>query len=199
MKKRKIDATFSIYLRYLHQEGNVSKVELVRRYPDYAPRSIYRHASKAVVEENIDDQRKQNRGRPRKLTDREERLIINTMKSLRKSVASFTAKRIQEESQLTHVSTKTIHRVLHKHGYNYLHARKKGLVTTKDKVLRLKFAKKAKNFPKDFWTKRISFYFDGVGFAHKTNPYAEATFNFNHGMEETERGIEYDWKGEERR
>ena len=172
MKKRKIDRNLSIYLKYLHQEGNISKAELARRYPEYAQRSIYRHASQQV--EEVADRRRENKGRPRKLTDRDERLIIKTMKKLRTKVASFTAKKIQEEAQLTHISTKTIHRVLHKHGYSYLHARKKGLVTSKDKVLRLKFAKKAKIFPKDFWTKRISFYFDGVGFAHKTNPFAEA-------------------------
>ena len=44
----------------------------------------------------------------------------------------------------------------------------------KIKKKRLKFARKAKNFPSNFWKEHITFYFDGVGFAHETNPYAEA-------------------------
>jgi len=66
------------------------------------------------------------------LTVRGERLVISTIKKLRKQVAGFTAKRIQEEANLTHVSTKTINHVLHRYGYRYLQSRKKGLVTAKD-------------------------------------------------------------------
>ena len=171
-KTKVIDKQTSIYLRYLHQEGGVSKAELARRYPQHATRSIYRHATKDINEKP--DKRKHNRGRPKKLSDRDERVIINTMKNLRTNVASFTAKKIQEEANVTNVSTKTIHRVLHKNGYHYLHSRKKGLVTQKDKIKRLKWAKSVNLLGKDFWRENISFYLDGVGFGHKTNPFSEA-------------------------
>ena len=52
--------------------------------------------------------------------------------------------------------------------------KKKGLLTNEDKKKRVKFAKKAVEFDKDFWKKDIKFYFDGVGFVHKSNPHSEA-------------------------
>ena len=168
----KIGLTMSIYLRMLHQENNVSKAELARRYPQFAARSVYRHAGKPI--EDQVDKRKFNKGRPRKLTLREKRCVINTLKRLRKETYSFTAKRLQEEANLTHVSTKSIRRVLHANGYHYLQSRKKGLLTKQDKILRTRWARRNRSKPLEFWTDDIKFYFDGVGFAHKTNPYAEA-------------------------
>jgi hypothetical protein len=55
-----------------------------------------------------------------------------------------------------------------------LQSRKKGLLSLKDKKLRLKFAKDALKFKADFWKNDITFYLDGVGFAHKFNPLGEA-------------------------
>lgn len=174
-KYQKIGLKMSLYLRMLHNENGISKAELARRYPQYSGRSIRRHASK-----DIDDHAgKKNelsikRGRKKKLTDRDERMVISTLLKLRSTVRSFTAKRIQTEANLLHVSTRTIHRILHKHGYRFLQSRKKGLVTQADRVNRLKFSKAARNFPANFWTETVTFYFDGVGFAHKTHPYEEA-------------------------
>ena len=96
----------SIYLRYLHHEGGIPCSELVKRYPQYAPRSIYRHAKKRVAEA-VFDKRSLNKGRPGKLTLRDERSIIRAVKE-------------------------------------------------------------------EFWTEGISFYFDGIGFVHKTSPNNEA-------------------------
>jgi hypothetical protein len=72
----------SIYLRYLHYEGGIPCSNLVKRYPQYAPQSVYRHAKKHVSE-TISDKRKVNKGRPRKLTLRDERSIICVVKKLR--------------------------------------------------------------------------------------------------------------------
>ena len=120
------------------------------------------------------DGRNKNKGRPKLLCSRDERLIIWTLKKLRKERAAFSANRIQEEAQLHHVSLKTIYRVLRKSNYHYRQSRKKGLLSPEDKKKQLKFARKAKNFPSNLWKEHITFYFDGVGFAHKTNTYAEA-------------------------
>ena len=164
----------SLYLRMLHMENGISKAELARRYPQFAKRSIYRHASKDIDDE-ITDKRKFNKGRKKKLSPRDERLIINTLLKLRLSIVSFTAKRIQTEANILNVSTRTIHRVLHKHGFSYLQSRKKGLVTKNDELKRYKFAKEAKrDYPVNFWTDTIKFHFDSAGFAHKINPYEEA-------------------------
>jgi len=183
----------SLYLRMLHQENGVTKAELNRRYPQYATRSIYRHASKQIEEGPI--VRKKSSGRPKKLSARDERLVISTLKRLRKEVAGFTAKRIQEEANLTHVSTRTIHRVLHRHGYKYLQSRKKGLVSAKDKRLRLAFARNAKKFEEGFWRNKIKLYFDGVGFAHKGNPFAEARCTANMAWRKRKEGLQRTTKG----
>ena len=42
----KITNEMSLYLRYLHQKGNITCKVLSRHYPQYAVRSIYRHAKK---------------------------------------------------------------------------------------------------------------------------------------------------------
>ena len=158
-------------LRALHQEVGLSCAELARRYPQYAARSIYRHATS---DRYIPiDARRANPGRPRILSLRDERLIIRTLHRLRSERASFSVRKIQEETGL-HVSFKTIYRVLRKHGYRYRQSRKKGLLSKNDLQKRLKFARLMKSMPLDFWTKDITFYFDGVGFAHRCNPYAEA-------------------------
>ena len=57
----KVTNEMSLYLRFLHQEGHVSK----QRYPNYALRSIYRHAKKIVTAEMPVDRRKLNKGRPK--------------------------------------------------------------------------------------------------------------------------------------
>ena len=168
---QKINLERSLLLRTLHQEGGVSWPELCKRYPMHSKRSIYRHAT-AV--DRVEDKRKHNSGRPRKLKSRDERIILRTLVQLRKERASFSAKQIQEETKLFHVSLKTIYRVLHKHGYKYRQSRKKGLLSDKDKKLRLQYALDKRTLPVTFWQDTISFYFDGVGFAHRKNPYAEA-------------------------
>jgi len=93
---------------------------------------------------------------------------------VRKERASFSAKKVQEETRLFHVSLKTIHRTLRKFGYKYRQSRKKGLLSEADQVKRLKYARRMKVVGQRFWEEEICFYFDGVGFAHRGNPYAEA-------------------------
>lgn len=165
----------SIYLRYLHHEGRIPCSELVRRYPQYAPRSIYRHAKKPIGEA-VFDRRKLNKGRPRKLTLRDERSIIRTVKKLRADSLSFSSKRIKTEANIrADISCRNVRRFLNREGYRYRQARKKGLLTETDKKMRARFAKKVlKKLKEEFWTEGISFYFDGVGFVHKMNPHNEA-------------------------
>lgn len=163
----------SALLRALHQECGVVRAELCRRYPQYAQRSVYRHAT-ATNDTSVVDRRHENKGRLRKLKQRQERIIILTLLRLRKRQASFSAKKIQEESGLMHVSTKSIYRVLHRHGYRYRQSRKKGLLSPNDIKRRLKFARQCRIHPVEFWTNTIKFYLDGVGFAHRMNPYSEA-------------------------
>ena len=62
------------------------------------------------------------RGRARKLTERQERQVIRALFKLRQTEGNFTTKRIMQLAGIseTLVSTKTIHRILHRHGFHYL-------------------------------------------------------------------------------
>ena len=73
------------------------------------------------------------------------------------------------------MSNRTIRRALNAHGYKFLQARKKGLLSKKDLMMRTKFARKVKKrLPESFWRDGVGFYLDGVGYAHKTNPFDQA-------------------------
>ena len=68
-------------------------------------------------------------------------------------------------------------------------------MTPADKRKRVAFAKKAAQYDLEFWRSGIAFYFDGVGFAHKTNPYSKARAansmawrRRNEGLSRTTRG-----------
>ena len=117
------------------------------------------------------------RGRPRKLSSREERLLIRALHKLRRTEGNFTAKRLMNEANISesNVSVLTVARFLNSKGYFYLQARKKGLLTNNDKNLRVSFAKKVREeYNNELWTQKIAFYLDGVAFAHKTNPLDQA-------------------------
>ena len=163
----------SALLRALHQECAVSCAELSSRYPQFARRSVYRHAT-ARGDVDLTDRRRFNRGCPKKLGDRDERLIVRTLLRLRNERASFSSRRIQEETGLLRVSLKTIQRVLRRNGYTYRQSRKKGLLSAADRAKRLRYARAVRGKAIGYWTRDIAFYFDGVGFAHRRNPYAEA-------------------------
>jgi len=171
-KHKKMDLKTSMYIRVLHQEAGITGKALCKKFPNYSKRTVYRHATATTI--TTEDGRRNNRGRPKKLTDRDQRDIFRTLHKLRNEKATFSAKKIQDEAKLHHVSTKTIHRALRKKNYYYRQSRKKGLLSASDKAKRLKFARVALKFDSEFWTKQITFYLDGVSFSHKYNPYAEA-------------------------
>ncbi len=80
-----------------------------------------------------------------------------------------------ERADIMHVSRRTVTRLLNANGYKYLQARKKGLISERDRKLRVKFAKHMiKDYAKDVWQTTIAFYFDAVGFVYKRNPRDQA-------------------------
>ena len=66
------------------------------------------------------------------------------------------------------VSNRTIRRYLNRNGFKYLQARKKGLISDKDKRERLKFARSMRrNYSRNVWEKEIAFYLDATSFVYK--------------------------------
>ena len=148
---------------------------LLDKYKPYSKASIYRHAKKPIGSPVI-DKRKQNPGRPPKLSARDKRSILRQVDVLRDSVGHFTSWHVRVSAGIaSHVCDETVRRVLRNDGLRYRHARKKGLLTQKDLKLRLAFARKVRRkLNPNFWKNGISFYLYGVGFTHKYNPSGQA-------------------------
>ena len=66
----------SNYMRYLFQDKGLRGNELLKRFPKYSKAKIYRHAKRPMDKVTTFDKRKHNKGRPRKLSIREERSIM---------------------------------------------------------------------------------------------------------------------------
>ena len=93
------------------------------------------------------------KGRPRKLTERQKRLIIKSIVTLRTEEGNFSAARIMEQAGIDNfeVPVRTVTRFLNEKGYYYLQARKKGLLKREDLKTRLSFAKWCKkDLPENF-------------------------------------------------
>jgi transposase len=135
------------------------------------------HHSKLQVNQAKDLNKKETRGRPPKLTPRDQRQLRRAIHTLRQQEGGFTVKRLMNRANIDHrkVSPCTVSRYLNQQGYYCLQARKKGLLTIKDLKDRRIFARKMiKNYAEDVWTKEIAFYLDGTGFAYKRNPLDQA-------------------------
>lgn len=142
----------SVHIRYLFQDKGLRGNELLKRFPKYSKATIYRHAKLPLDEVATFDKRKHNKGRPRKLSSRDERNIIRHLRICRATVGSFSASRLRTMAGISpDVSAWCIRRMLNRHGYLYLHSRKKGLMTRKDIVRRCRFACRVKRLlPKNF-------------------------------------------------
>ena len=163
----------SIYLRYYHQDQNVSIRSLSRRYPQFSLPTIWRHATKKI--ELHPKQTKGKGGRKPKLSKRDERSIIRALHYARKQDGNFTSKRIKLYSGVSSVHDRTVRRVLNKYGYHYRQARRKRLLTENGLKLRMKFAKDITKYYDDgLWLSGICFYLDAKHFIHKTNPMDQA-------------------------
>ena len=110
-------------------------------------------------------------GRSSKLSVRDKRKILRLVKTLRGQEPNWTIKRMMARADVKNVSRRTVSRFLNKEGYNYLQARKKGLLSERDKKTRVKFAKKMlREHHFGVWINEIAFYLDGAGFVYKRNP-----------------------------
>lgn len=122
---------------------------------------------------------KKKPGRPKKLDERSRRKLLRTLETFRKRNINFCVNDLMKEDNLNqqYVNRRTISRYLNQLGFNYMQARKKGLLNENDKRKRRIYAKKMKNVLKtypDFYSSDIAFYLDGVSFVHKYNPSREA-------------------------
>lgn len=153
-----------------------ASIQEISKHFTYSRATIYRHMRQVLGSKPMSDKRKMNTGRPRRLSIRDERRILRAIPRLRKLEGGFSSKRIAIFAGIDpSVSSRTICRVLNKHGFGFYQTRKKGLLTEKDRKLRVKFCRKIKKLKApSFWKDGISFYLDGTGFTFKTRPYDQA-------------------------
>ena len=167
----------SIHWCYLHQDGGKTWFEIskMKSYGKYSKATICRHMVKNIGD-LVPDKRKQNQGRPTKLSDRQKRNILRQAKVLQEEVGNFSVKRVMVRAGIPpSISTATVRRVMKKAGLKWSHAQKKGVLTKSGLELRLKFARKVRRkLPKDFWTGGVGFCLDGASFTHKMNPFDQA-------------------------
>ncbi|KXJ05130.1 hypothetical protein AC249_AIPGENE19522 [Exaiptasia diaphana] len=152
-------------IRQVAKECNVSKA------------TVWRMRNMAMNNKKCASSDFETRGRPEKLTMRQKRQLKRSIHILREQEGHFTLKRLMCKASIdkSDVSESTVGRFLHREGYHYLQARKKGLITRTDMQKRRAFANKMqRQFNADVWTKDIAFYLDGTALAYKTNPLDQA-------------------------
>lgn len=89
-------------------------------------------------------------GRPRKLTAREESTVVKKIRINSKISAPKVAQEIKEEFS-KNVNPQTIRNCLHRAGYNGRVARRKPLISEKNRKKRLEFAREHANKTNAFW------------------------------------------------
>jgi transposase len=89
---------------------------------------------------------KEKRGRPKKLSPRDRRHLLRSLFKLPEINPGFSIKSLVAYSglHLSGISYRTFYRELRREGFQYLQARKKGLVSRTDRGKRIKFARKSK-------------------------------------------------------
>ena len=113
----------SASMNILHKENGNSIRQIHQTFPQYSLSTVYRHATK---DERDNRTRKKKIGRPRIVTDRDERKLVLVLKKLRKTDGFLNSKKLQLQARLTHLSNRTVRTILNKHGYKYLQSRRKG-------------------------------------------------------------------------
>ena len=184
---------------YLHKYGKFS-LRTTARECGISKSSVERICATEVESSSNNRGGKQKPGRPNKLSTRDIRKLIRTLKTFRKNNVHVTVKSLVEESGLSfsQASRRTYSRYLNRLGYAYFSARRKGVLTEKDKKLRLRFARTMKrevSRNQDFWKNEIAFYLDGVSFVHKYNPRSGLAANKARVWRKREEGLEVTAKG----
>ena len=118
----------SIAIRLAHQMYGEKATALARRY-DFSYRSVARHAKLPIPAAHdiiLPDRRKNNPGRPRKLSERDRRSIIRSIPKLREDKkVSFTVRDVQRVSNFVATPRVTVNKCLNKHGYRKRSCRKR--------------------------------------------------------------------------
>ena len=187
-----VHANTSAEIKILYQVHGIRGKDLCRRFPNISRANIYKHAKKPLGTDFV-DRRKDNPGRPRKISPGLNRRILREVQHLTQRGEFWTSKDVQANiGAQTTCSNRTIRRALNRSGIKYLHLRKKGVLLPQDLKKRYRFARKCKRLLQPvFWERGISIYLDGVGFEWKTNPCKSLPGTRTMGWRKTSQGLDF--------
>ena len=107
-------------------------------------------------------------------------VLFHCFKKLRCINVNITVKALLDESGLClkMATWQTFSQWLKENGYGFFQARKKGLLSERDRKKHMTYARHMKHcLPRKntFWTQEVTFYLNGFSFIHKHNPFSSAT------------------------
>ena len=119
-------ALIHIYYNYLH-----CKVKDIQENLKVSRASIYRIVKNLHISNR---KSKRNVGRERKINVRMERVMVRCIQTLSEREGNFTSKRLRQEMGFApgEVSTSTIIRMLKRKEFNFVQARRKGVLSPTD-------------------------------------------------------------------
>ena len=88
-------------MRFLYHEKGVRGNELLKAFPNCSKATIYRHAKLPFNETRPFDKRKLNKGRPRKLTERDEPNLVRKLRVYRERMGSFGASTLRTAADIS--------------------------------------------------------------------------------------------------
>jgi len=178
--KRQIDSKVRAYIKYhgkhfkRYSKTNTVDVTKLAKKCHISVASVYNILKEPLSKASTPASRKGVGGRKNKLSKRSERALLRKIPIIRKRIPNWTAKQLMAMACVEGVSLRTVQRFLNRNGYHHLKARRKGILSTNDTKLRLAFARQMMKKSPSYWQEEIAFYFDGVGFVHRTRPMEHA-------------------------
>lgn len=113
--RREIPAEKKAYVRFLREKEHM-KMEEIAQVCNISTSSVHRITSRILPDAY--PKKRPASGRKRKLSIRQERLILRSIPVLREREGSFTSKRLMQHTRIHFVSDRTVRRLLNRNGYN---------------------------------------------------------------------------------
>ena len=184
---------------FLTENTGVSLHEIARKH-EISKSSVARMCNTTSDQRSLVEKVTRKSGRPRKISERDCRALIRGLQRLRLRGGDVTVKTVVQESgcSFQKAHPRTFSRFLNDKGYGYMIARRKGIVSEKDRRIRLQYARKMEHElsrKPDFFKHDIAFYLDGVSFVHKHNPLQAAAVTKSRIWRKKNEGLQFTAKG----
>ena len=110
------------------KEAGLSIKQIIQKFDGtYSRATVYWYAGKKLGQSPTQDRRRNNRGRGKVLSSRDERSILRAIPRQREKVGRFTSPRLAMEAGVSgRVSNRTVRRCMNKAGFGYFVSGKKG-------------------------------------------------------------------------